>query len=42
VITDSDRLWLAPSFGHGNALGFQESSMQHDQLATDEAALLRW
>jgi hypothetical protein len=42
VVTDGERLWLAPSFDHGNALGFQESSMHHDQLASDETALLRW
>ncbi|MEJ7742433.1 MAG: hypothetical protein WKF73_07745 [Nocardioidaceae bacterium] len=42
VVTDGDRHWLAPSFDHGNALGFQESSMHHGHLASSETALLRW
>lgn len=33
---------LAPSFDHGNALGFQESDTARDRLARDSDALARW
>jgi hypothetical protein len=33
---------LAPSFDHGNALGFQESDRRRAGLANDEAGLSKW
>lgn len=33
---------LAPSFDHGNALGFQEPKEEHERLAADPPSLLRW
>ena len=33
---------LAPSFDHGNALGFQEPAERHAELAADPVALDRW
>ena len=33
---------LAPSFDHGNALGFQEPAERHRLLGSDSAALARW
>ena len=42
VIDLDGALRLAPSFDHGNALGFQESDRSAARLATDGAALARW
>lgn len=42
VINRSGSLRLAPSFDHGNALGFQESEQKVDVLAADDAQLHRW
>jgi hypothetical protein len=42
AITDGSNRWLAPSFDHGNALGFQESRDRHAALAADQGRLLRW
>ena len=42
VIDRSGALRLAPSFDHGNALGFQESEKRVAALATDDAQLTRW
>jgi len=42
VIASQHRRVLAPSFDHGNALGFQESEEQHKTLAGDSAKLARW
>lgn len=43
VIDDGSRRRLAPSFDHGNALGFQETDPARlSVLATDDEALRRW
>lgn len=42
VIDRSAALSLAPSFDHGNALGFQVSEQSVAALAADDAKLARW
>ncbi|NMO02952.1 hypothetical protein HH308_17205 [Gordonia sp. TBRC 11910] len=42
VIDDRGRLSLAPSYDHGNALGFQESEAKAALLSSDPDALDRW
>ena len=42
AVTDGSNRWLAPSFDHGNALGFQEPSERHAALASDPARLDVW
>ncbi len=42
VIERSGSLRLAPSYDHGNALGFQESEQRIVELAADDAQLARW
>ena len=42
VVDRSGSLSRAPSFDHGNALGFQESEQSVAALATDDAKLDRW
>src|SRR5699024_1914503 len=42
VIEHAGALRLAPSFDHGNALGFQEPESKVQILAEDDAALKRW
>lgn len=42
VIADGVRQHLAPSFDHGNALGFQVRPSDHRVLADDPQALRRW
>lgn len=42
VVAHPQRRVLAPSFDHGNALGFQEPEHRHQSLGRDEAALNRW
>lgn len=42
AITDGSKRWLAPSFDHGNALGFQEPPERHAALASDPAQLGTW
>lgn len=42
VIRRRDERWLAPSFDHGNALGFQERDERRLRMLQDDAHLLRW
>lgn len=42
VIRHGDERWLAPSFDHGNALGFQERDDRRARMLADEDHLLRW
>lgn len=42
VIRRGEERWLAPSFDHGNALGFQERDDRRARMLSDEAHLLRW
>ncbi|MCV7044175.1 hypothetical protein H7J08_05745 [Mycobacterium frederiksbergense] len=42
AINQSGSLRLAPSYDHGNALGFQESEKQAAKLAEDDERLARW
>lgn len=42
AIEHSGRLRLAPSFDHGNALGFQEPETEVEHLAADAERLLVW
>lgn len=42
VVNNAGALTLAPSYDHGNALGFQESEARATWLSTDPAALTRW
>ncbi|ODR20384.1 hypothetical protein [Mycolicibacterium porcinum] len=42
AINHAGSLRLAPSYDHGNALGFQESEEQAAKLAADDARLARW
>ena len=42
VIADIGRFQLAPSFDHGNALGFQERESRYVELANETARLTAW
>jgi hypothetical protein len=42
AINRSGSLLLAPSFDHGNALGFQEPEAKATVLATDDVRLTKW
>lgn len=42
VVLRADERRLAPSFDHGNALGFQERDERRVRMLTDEAHLMRW
>jgi hypothetical protein len=42
VVLRADERRLAPSFDHGNALGFQERDDRRVRMLVDEAHLLRW
>lgn len=42
AINHAGSLRLAPSYDHGNALGFQESEEHAAKLAADETQLARW
>lgn len=42
VILRGDERRLAPSFDHGNALGFQERDERRDRMLADVAHLIRW
>lgn len=42
LLDDGRVLRMAPSFGHGNALGFQERPAKHQQLLNDDAFFMRW
>ena len=42
VISDSAGRNLAPSFDHGNALGFQETEKQMQRLGGDRVGLQTW
>ncbi len=42
VIGGHQRRVIAPSFDHGNALGFQESEERHQAMAASEERLLAW
>ncbi|MGN7949200.1 hypothetical protein ACTJKH_10680 [Microbacterium sp. 22215] len=42
VIRRGDERWLAPSFDHGNALGFQERDTRRLNLLTDREFFERW
>lgn len=34
--------WLAPSFDHGNSLGFQERDARKQRMLDDESYMMRW
>ena len=42
VIRTGDRQSLAPSFDHGNALGFQERDAKRERMLSDPALFTRW
>lgn len=42
AVRDGHRRRLAPSFDHGNALGFQERDTRKARLTGDEVGLRRW
>jgi hypothetical protein len=42
IVQSGDRRWLAPSFDHGNALGFQERPQKHARLVADDELFERW
>lgn len=42
AIEQAGQLRLAPSFDHGNALGFQEPEPEVESLARDSERLMRW
>jgi len=42
AVRDDEGRWLAPSFDHGNALGFQESDAVRADLAEHPDRLLTW
>ncbi|GAA1681184.1 hypothetical protein [Microbacterium lacus] len=42
VVLRADERRLAPSFDHGNALGFQERDERRVRMLADEAHLMRW
>lgn len=42
AVRDSEGRWLAPSFDHGNALGFQEPDGNRAELADHTGRLLTW
>lgn len=42
VVWSGRERWLAPSFDHGNALGFSESDQRYSQLVTDEQSWSKW
>lgn len=42
AVRDDEGRWLAPSFDHGNALGFQESDAVRAELAEHPDRLLTW
>jgi hypothetical protein len=42
ALSDGTTHRLAPSFDHGNALGFQESDRRRADLANNEARLSKW
>jgi hypothetical protein len=42
AVFDGTSRRLAPSFDHGNALGFQESDRRRAELASDEARMSKW
>lgn len=42
AVGDDEARWLAPSFDHGNALGFQESDAKRVDLAEHPDGLLTW
>jgi hypothetical protein len=42
AVTDGSTRRLAPSFDHGNALGFQESEAEYARLAASATRLVRW
>jgi hypothetical protein len=42
AVFDGTSRRLAPSFDHGNALGFQESNRRRAELANDEARMSKW
>lgn len=42
VVPGDEGRWIAPSFDHGNALGFQESDAKRAELGEDPDRLLVW
>jgi hypothetical protein len=42
AVRDLESRWLAPSFDHGNALGFQETDERRAQLTEQPNRLLTW
>lgn len=42
VVSDDEGRWIAPSFDHGNALGFQEPDGNRAELADHPDRLLTW
>ncbi|MCU1410595.1 MAG: hypothetical protein JWR04_1302 [Rhodoglobus sp.] len=42
TVLRGEELRLAPSFDHGNALGFQERDERRQRMLGDEAHLMRW
>lgn len=42
VVRRGEDRWLAPSFDHGNALGFQERDERRVRMLEDEEHLIRW
>jgi len=42
VVADDEGRWIAPSFDHGNALGFQEPDAKRAELGEEPDRLLVW